>query len=199
MKKILMAACASCLLATGAQAQQSPFSYNYLQAGIAGGTMKIAGASLDVTGYGVGGSVATGDNAFLVGNFSDGQAKVGALTVNQDSLSLGVGGHVPLGNQTDLLGGLSFLRGTTRVLGYWETSTGYEFDVGLRHALTDKLEVNGGLGISVIGSERVRTTSLSVGLRYKVADKISLGVGYSSATNSGADSSGVNGSLRFEF
>lgn len=199
MKKFLLTICLGGLVATGAQAQQSSFNYNYIQAGYGGGTMTVGGATLDTSGFGLGASVALGDSGFVTASYGDGRLKVGALTVNQSDYAIGVGGHASLGKQTDFVGGVSYVGGKISVLGYWETATGLGFDVGLRHAVTDKLEVNGGLSLAIMGSDHVQTTSLGVGARYKVAEKVSLGVGFVASSNESVSSRAVNGNVRFEF
>jgi len=199
MKKSLIAACVGGLLAAGAHAQESPFSYSFVQAGFSSGTTEVVGLKFDTTALSLGGSVALGSHAFLTGSVSDGTAKLGGISINQNVTSVGLGGHFPLGSQTDALGAISYLRGKAAALGYWSIVTGLGFDLGLRHAVTDRLEINGGLGLYVLGSERVQTTGFSVGARYKVAKQVSLGVGYSASSNSAESSSGFGASVRFEF
>lgn len=154
---------------------------------------------LDTAGVGVGVSTSINENLFLIGSFANGDAKTGALKINQDAYDVGLGGRAPLGPKTDFVGTLSYASVKLSALGASETVTGYRVGLGLRHELVDKLELNGGLGYSVLGENNDRTTALSVGLRYKFADQFSGGLGFTSANNDAGDSRSVNVSLRLEF
>lgn len=189
----------SVLCPISAFASESPFSYNFVSAGYSSGSVTVSGTSLDTSGTGLGASIATSDSTFIRGSFGNGSLKVGTATVALDDWSLGFGGRMPLASTTDLVGSLSYVSSTLSYNGAWITSTGYSFDGGLRHALGDKAELAGGVGVAITGSDQIQTTSVNVGARFKVSDGFSLGVGYARSRNTSATSSGfgVNGRVEF--
>ncbi len=180
-------------------AQDSPFNYNYLQAGYSTGTVTVSSTSYDTSSAGFGASIATSDSTFITGGFSQGTLTVGTASVNLDNWSLGFGGHTSLSEKTDLVGSLSYLSNTVSYNGAWVRTTGYGFDAGIKHAISDKVELVAGAGVSITGDDRIQTTSLNIGSRYKVSNNFSLGVGYATARNTTGTSSGFGISGRLEF
>jgi len=199
MKKIFAAICLG-LFITGASAQgQSALSYSNISAGYQSGSINLSGVTLDTSGYGIAVSAAVSDSLFLLGSLSDGTAKISGVSVDQNTFSFGLGGHTPLSKQTDFVGSISYINSKASIYGYSSTVTGLGFDLGLRHALSEKIELNGGVGLSILGSDRVQTSSVGIGVRYKIADKLSLGVGYIGTNSDNVTSQGVTGTLRVDF
>jgi hypothetical protein len=180
-------------------AQDSPFNYNYLQAGYSTGTVTVSSASYNTSSASIGGSIATSESTFVLGNFSNGTLTVGTASVNLDSSTIGFGGHMSLSEKTDLVGSLSYLSSTMSYNGSWVTTTGYGFDGGIKHAVSDKVELVAGAGLSITGDDRVQTTNISLGTRFKVSNSFSLGAGYVNARNTTASSRGFGVSGRVEF
>jgi hypothetical protein len=188
------------LIITGASAQEkSPFSYNSISAGYQSGTINLStGTNWNTTGFSFGGTAAINDSMFLGGSLANGTAKRNGVSVDQNAYSFGLGGHTALSNQTDLVGSASYISSRASIYGYSYTVTGLGFDLGLRHALTEKLEINGGVGLTILGSDRTQTSSANIGLRYKLADKFSIGVNYTGSNSDGGTSQGVMGILRVD-
>jgi len=189
---------AFCLFNFSAFAEDSPFKYNYLQAGYSTGTMTVS-STYNTSSTGIGASIATSDSTFITGGLSQGTLTVGTASVNLDSSSIGFGGHMSLAEKTDLVGSLSYLSSTASYNGAWVTATGYSFDGGIRHAISDMVELVAGAGVSITGDDQVQTTSFNLGARYKFSNSFSIGVGYAKASNTTATSSGFGVSGRLEF
>lgn len=199
MKKIitvsmfaLVATCAS------AQTSKTPFGYNFIQLTSNSGSVDSNGYSFDTSSFGVGASLLIDDDTFITGVISNGNMKLGNFSADDTTYSFGFGVRVPVNNKTDANLGVSYIS-TTASGDLIGTMTGYDLSAGLRHALTDKLEINGRVGLSVLGSARIQTTFFSTGLRYQLVDNISLGVGYGSSSNNDAAGQSFSGSLRVDF
>jgi len=201
MKNLLtkLAISSAFLLSTSVFAQKSPFSYNYVEAGYGFGTIEVLGASFDTTGFGVSGSASLNDSIFLGGSFTDGQAKLNGVTINQDTWTLGVGARLPAGQSTDFVSTISYINSRLSALGAAETVTGYGVDIGLRHLVGEKVELSAGVGMSILGDDNERTTDFSAGLRFRVSKEASVGISYTAANADGGDSRTTLISARLEF
>jgi hypothetical protein len=180
-------------------AQESPFNYNYLQAGYSTGTVTASSNSYNTSSAGIGASIATSDSSFIIGGISQGTLTVGSASINLDNWSIGFGGHMGLSEKTDLVGSLSYLSNTLSQNGAWVRTTGYGFGAEIKHAISDKVELFTGVGVSITGDDRVQTTNFNLGGRYKISNNFSFGVGYATARNTTATSSGFGISGRLEF
>jgi hypothetical protein len=180
-------------------AENSPFNYNSLQAGYSSGSVTVSGVSYNTSGTNLGASLATSDTTFITGGISQGTLNVGSASVDLDAWSFGFGGHLSLSDKTDLVGALSYLSNTVSLNGSWVKTTGYGFDGAIKHAVSDKLELVAGAGLSITGSDNVETTSLNIGARFKVSKDFSIGVSYGSASNTSGSSTAFGGTGRFEF
>ncbi len=202
MNKVLATLFFGLFAASMAQAQQAtpaPFSYTIAEISYLNGSADIAGSKLDMTGMSLTGSVAVNDSLFVSGSYGDGKAKISGSTIKSNTFSLGFGGHIAIGSQTDLVGSLSYINSKVTAPGRSQSDNGYGFNLGVRHAVTKELELNAGLGMTFLGADNDRTTTLSAGARYKVADKISLGLGYTNSSADAGNSRGFLGSVRMEF
>jgi len=198
MKKILVSVLALTAIATTAQAETSPFSYNYIQLGYINGDYKTGGSKLDFNETEFSGSLSLTDNFYLTASYSDGEIKVGPKA-DISGYSLGVGGRLPLGGATDFVGGISYAKSKVKFQGVTESESGYGISVGIRHLLSEQLELEAGVGIVDAGGDSDRVTSLSAGLRYRVAKGFSMGLGYGVLDSKEADANGFQLSLRAEF
>lgn len=204
MKKAIITLSTAAVLSTSAfaqnsPAQNSPFSYSYIQAGYSSGTVDVAGVSLNTSGTSLAASVATSETTFITGSLGSGTIKVGGISANLDDWSIGFGGRMPLSTTTDLVGSVSYLSNTLSANGGWIKETGYGLNAGVRHALGEMVEVGAGAGLAITGSDRVQTTSFGIVGRFKVSKGFSIGGGYSVARNDAATSRGfgINGRLEF--
>ena len=107
---------------------------------------------------------------------------------------MGIGAHTPLSRQTDLYGTVSYLDAevSQRILGTTDDS-GYALAVGIRHLLTDTLEISGAINYVVIFNDD--STGLNLEARYYFGDVISTALAY--ATTDNAD--GLSLSIRINF
>jgi hypothetical protein len=197
MKKLSALLISGTLLTTAAQAQQNPFSYNFIQAGYSIGTVKVdlVPGSVDTSGYGVSASGLVSENIFLTGSYGTQELKYDSLSGDQDQWTLGLGYRTPINSQTDLVGLISYIS-TDGDLGQY---TGGSIDLGVRHALSESLELNGSVGLIILGEDNDRTIGATVGLRYKVAQNTSIGLSVSASDNDGGSGTSGGLSARFEF
>jgi len=182
-----------------ATAQDSQFNYNSLQAGYSSGTIKVNGASINTSGTTFAGTFATSKNTFITGSVGTGTLNEGGVSVDLNNSSFGFGVNSSLSEKTDLVGSLSAVSSTLSLNGSWITSTGYSFDGAIRHALSDKVELVAGAGLSITGSDQLRTTSTYLGPRFKVSKEFTLGFNYGNSSNTYATSSGFGGFVRLDF
>ena len=61
-----------------------------------------------------------------------------------------------------------------------ENDTGYSLDVGVRHMLSDRVEVDA--NVDFVDVQDVEDTALKLGARYYFNDAISAGLGYSTSS-----------------
>jgi opacity protein-like surface antigen len=200
MKKILLVlAIAAAASGVAAQTKQASFDYSYFEVGYTSGSIKVGSAKFDTSGYGIGLSAAITPDLFLTADFANLDTEVGLNEIDTRGFSLGLGGHSSIGPKTDLIGGFSIGRIRASLGSARQDSTNLGIDVGLRHALTEKLELNGGLGLSHLTRDKVQTLGASIGVRYKLAQRISFGVDYSYSSSDDGSGQLLLSSLRVGF
>lgn len=180
--------------------QQSPFSYNYVQAGYGSASIKSDGvATITLTGYNLSGSAAVTDNVFILGSYQDTSGKLSGVTINSDGWSLGGGARLPMSPATDFVATLSYISQKTSASGEADTTTGYSGNVGIRHLISESVELNGGVGLTISGDNNDRLTDWELGLMFKIAKQVGLGIAYQGSSFDGGSVSGVGAAIRFEF
>jgi hypothetical protein len=209
MKSILKAVAVTSSLAVAQVAfaqkastsQLSPFSYSYIQAGYGSASLKTDGASsVTLDGFNISGSVALNETVFAIGSYQDSSGKVSGVTISVDSWSLGAGMRFPIAPSTDLVGTFSYINQKTGSSGgSSETTTGYSGDVGFRHLLSEAVEVNGTVGMTIAGDDNDRQTDWGLGVLVKVSKQSSVGLAYQGSSFDGGSSSLVGAAIRFEF
>lgn len=175
------------------------FSYSYLQVGYSTGDVNVGGLKVDSSGLAFSASAPINDTLYVVGGYANQELSLGNLSVDGDSFNIGVGARTSINQNTDLTTTLSYVSTETNVYGLVDKATGYELDFGVRHKVNDSFELLGGFGFTSAGSPKINTTSVSIGGRYKVNNNLSVGAGYSYATNEDADARGIVVATRFEF
>jgi hypothetical protein len=178
-------------LGIGAQAVAAEgLSYNnidlsYVDGQIDGGE----GFDLDGDGFLLEGSVGLGERLFVLGSF-------GSLNLDGAKLkplSLGLGGHLPLGMSVDVVGALSFERLKLEGAG---SESGWGASVGLRGKLGDSFELNGAIkhvDIGDFGSDM----EFTVGGRYYFTDAFAVGVDFTKWDDLDLQTWGI--ALRYDF
>jgi len=149
---------APALCAQGEQ-DTSPFSYMYLQGGFH--QQQERDTELKSSGYGLSASMAVGDHGFVDVGWSStrtGQIDAGAVTgrLEFQTISAGVGGHVPLGERADATASVSYILSRMRGLDGFrpdptERDDGLAAALGVRYLPWRKLEISAGPGYSYVG------------------------------------------------
>ncbi len=174
-----------------AQAQVQTLSYSFVELGYNDTTLDFNGSDVDGDGF-YGAASYEVSNSIFIG------ASIGSLSydfdIDQDVFELGIGAHTPLSRQTDLYGTVSYLDAevSQRILGTTDDS-GYALAVGIRHLLTDTLEISGAINYVDIFNDD--STGLNLEARYYFGDVISTALAY--ATTDNAD--GLSLSIRINF
>lgn len=166
-------------------------SYDYVQLSY----VATDADGLDMDGASLDGSLKLNDNVFVVAGFAhDRSDRIGGLRAEVDSYKLGLGYRYGLNQQTDLVAGASWIRGKAQVSysGFGsasESDNGYSLDVGLRHLLTPQVELNAAVNYSDIfdGDD----TALNLAALFHATHNLSVGVGYSVASDVDAWAVGV--------
>jgi hypothetical protein len=130
------------------------------------------------------GSIAFNPSFFVIGSLSD----VGYDNdVDGFAWSVGIGGHVPINRQLDLVGRLSYLNQDLKYRGNDNKEGGYLLSGTVRWAVMEKLEIEGGLqhvdledsgnDTSVIGEGRYFFTDRCAGgILVQLGDSSAFGV-----------------------
>jgi len=192
MKKQCKYFAGAALMAVGLSANAGSFSYNYVQLGYSSSETKVAGVDIDGSGYGIAGSLALNDTFFVTGAAAHSELDI-PQSNNAKVYGLTIGARTALSDKVDAYASLSAIRGETKVLNLSRSDTGYGLDAGLRFAATDKLEL--GLDLGTADVFDVNSTSFGVSAKYKLTDKVSAGIGY---TSSSEDSTAFVVSMRFD-
>lgn len=184
------------LLAGAATAQQSPFSYNYVQGNVTQGEI----GSLDYTSVGAELSLSLTDNVFLKGSVTEGESDDRVFSgpfsgkLDIQSYTLGLGYHTPINNRTDFVAEASYINNEASFRGFSMDSEGYGIDLGVRSMLTSALELQAALNY-VDGSDMDGDIGFSVDARFYLSPKLSLSAGYFEQD----EFDGLTASLRYNF
>ncbi|MEJ2298719.1 MAG: outer membrane beta-barrel protein [Woeseiaceae bacterium] len=151
------------------------FNYNYFQAGYQEIDIDglFSGFDVDGDGYFVGGSIELTDHWFVAGGYSSADFDVG---LELDQLSIGAGYHVPLNNNVDFYGLLSFERAEASASGFGsEDENGYGAEIGIRGMIGDRFELNGSLHYVDLG-DGADSTGFGTGLLYNFSNVFAAGL-----------------------
>jgi opacity protein-like surface antigen len=170
MKKVLLLLL---LVAAGPVAAEG-LSYNYFEGGYASADIDGDDFTGDVDGDGwtIGGSVALSDSLHMFGGYTS----LGFdFDVDYDELELGIGYNYSLGEKTDFVAGLSYIKAEAKAFGMSADDDGYGVSIGLRSKLSDAIEIEG--GIEYADTDEGSSTAFIAGILFDVTDNIAIGVG----------------------
>lgn len=102
-----------------------------------------------------------------------------------------MGYHSGISPTTDLTANIKLLEHNNDLAG---DDTGYGVGLGIRHMLTDKVEV--GSNIDYVDVNDVGDTTFKLNSRYHLNDRVSFGLSYSTSSES---NDALTGGVRFEF
>lgn len=181
----------SSVVALSVHAQAADFSYNFVEAGFGTFDTDVNGGEIESEALGFSGSFELDNNLFVRVGYST--EDVDDYDVEGTLLGFGIGGFTPISEKTNAYAQFSFLRAEVEAAGFGsDDDTGYGFDVGIRHMLNEKIEVNAAVGVTSLFDET--DTGFGFGGRLHLNDRASFGVNYSKAD----DTTGMTFSLRFE-
>ena len=167
--------CGLTLLCLATPVLAADISYNFVQAGyqeIDIDADALSGIDIDGNGYSVGGSVELNDNVFVGVSYGKADFDFG---VDFDELSLGVGYHVPLTDNADFYGMLSYVRAEVSASGFGSVDDdGYAATIGVRGMIGERFELNGSLGYVDYG-DGGDGTAFGAGVLYNFTDAIAAG------------------------
>jgi hypothetical protein len=161
-------AVSSFLLATAIHA--APLSYTNVDVGIV--STELNNTSLDGDGVLVRGSLAVHPSYFLLASVSD----IGYDDdVDGFAWTIGVGGHMPINKQLDLVGRLAYVQQDLDNRGGSNNESGYLVSGTVRGFVMDKLELEGGVQHVHLDDSGSNTSLIGEG-RYFLTDRIAGGV-----------------------
>lgn len=154
------------LLAFAATAGAQDFGYTYAQASYGSVSVDTGIGDIDGDGLGVSGSYGFHPEFYVAGEYQTADLDLG---VELDVLELAVGWHTPLSDQLDFTAEFGFVNAEMGT----SDDDGFMIGAGLRGALTDAVELNG--GIDYIDTEFLDETRLEAGFLYSLTDQMTVG------------------------
>lgn len=186
--KTLTALAAAALISTPALAAED-MSYSYIQASYV--DTNLDNPDVDGDGFAASGSVEISEHFFIGAGLANQEFD---FNVDLNQWSVGLGGHMPLADNLDLVGTLSYVDAELET-GFGDIDDdGYGATVGLRAALTPEIELEGGISYVDLDDAGDDTT-FNLGARYYFTPEFAVGAGVST----GDDVTSWNVGVRFEF
>ena len=180
-------------LVTMNSAHANNFNYNYVELGYAAITdFEVDG------GVVVSGSYDIKTNINLIGEaFVSTRSDSGNVDI--DSYRLGVGYHMPLSHESDVLAEVGLFnvsaefnnRGTT----INQDDSGYQFSAGIRHKLDEKIELQG--RVNYKNSDDISERNYVAGARYYFKPNFSVAADFNTGADDGSEL--LTTSLRWNF
>lgn len=174
MSRYLLAALALCL--AGGPALGDGHSYNFVEAAYESVDIDVGGgSSVDGDGFGIGGSFEINEDVFVFASYAKADFDFG---VDFTTLEAGVGWHTGLTEQTDFFAALAYVNGELDSGGFGSyDDNGYSASIGLRHNLSDAVELYGSITYVDFGDGD--STGIGGGFWYNFTDTFAAGLGIS--------------------
>ena len=173
MRKYLILSAAAAL-ATGGTAMAEGLSYSYGQGELHLAQVKGGGESVDGSGLGVSGAYGFTDMLFGAAGIDTNKYSENGFSIRFTNVSLGVGGHLPITSMIDFVG-VASLEHTKLKSGGSTSDTGWGLSAGVRGAVNDKIQWNGGLKYTDVGDFN-NALIINAGARYYFMPAFSAGV-----------------------
>jgi len=169
--------------------QASDFSYSYIE----GSVESVDSDDPDADIYRISGSYNISPNFNIIADLATGDIDnpSGANDIDLDEGSLGIAYHTPIAQSSDFTANLKAINRDSDLV---EDDTGYGVGVGLRHMLSDRIEVDA--NVDFVDVQEVEDTALKVGARYYFNSAISAGLAYSTSSE---DIDVVSGNIRWDY
>lgn len=159
-------------LAFGCNASAEGFNYNFVSASY--GSVDFDDLNIDGNGFGLGLSLAISDEFHLFGGYQGTDFDFG---VDASSWSAGAGFNTPISKVIDVVATVSYeyveIDGPG---GSSADDNGFGLGVGIRAALSDRVEIDAGIGYADL-SDSGDNTVFSASFLFNLSDSISLGFG----------------------
>ena len=172
-----------------APAYSDGLNYTYVEGGYI--ATDIDDLDVDGDGLGIAGSAAIGSNWFVHGAYGNQDFDAG---VDLDQLEVGIGGHMPLMDQVDLVGTLSYINAEIDTPFGNVDDDGFGASVGLRGRIAPQVELEGSISY-VDFDEGGDDTAFNVDGRYYFTENFAVGAGASFSDDATTWTLGA----RFEF
>jgi hypothetical protein len=131
------------LLALSATAGAQGFAYNYLQVSYGAVSFDDSIVDVDGDGLGISGSYGFHPDFYFAGDYQTADMDFG---VDLNILEIAVGYHTPLSDQLDLTAQLGYVDAEVEAAGFGSADDdGLMIGAGVRGALSDSVELNGGI------------------------------------------------------
>jgi hypothetical protein len=166
-------------------------SYSYIEIGAASTETEVLGIEIEGDAKSVFASAEIGDKAYIHAAYGNTEFD---FDIETNLFSAGLGLHTDISEGTDIFVEVSFVSSEVEQPSFGsEDDTGTGVDIGIRHLVSDSLELNAGFAQVSIFDES--ETAFGVGARLYANESISVGIEYATAD----DTDGVGFSLRAEF
>lgn len=170
---------------------EDKLSYDYIQAAYTDTEIDDRNFDVDGDGLGLSGSVSLNDSIFVNAGFANQDFDRG---VDVDQWSIGIGGHMPLTANTDLIGTVSYVDVEVDSRFGSADTDGYGLGIGVRSRVYDNIELEAGIKYVDL-DDGGDDTSLAFGGRYYFVEQFSVGAGVELAD----DVSSWNLGVRLDF
>ena len=171
---LLTAVSIAVLSAALSTANAADFNYNYIE----GSFQDIDLNGVDSEAVNFSGSFEIAPSLNIIAGYSNGEITTprGFRDIDFDSMSLGLGYHAPIGDNTDLTANLKVINQDMDFIG---DDTGYGVGVGIRHQVSDVVEI--GTRIDYADVYDADDTTFQVNSRFFLNDATSLGLSFSTS------------------
>jgi len=170
-------------------AQAADFSYDYIDGSYE--RYDLDGPDADI--FRLSGSYELSSNYNIIAEYATGDIDnpTGGSDLDFDEGVIGLGYHTGISQATDLTVNVKVISRDTDLAG---DDTGYGLGVGVRHMLTDRIEVDGNIDFVDVNDNQ--DTAVKVGARYYFNEAISTGLSYSTSSD---DVDIVSAGIRWDF
>lgn len=199
VKRLLLVTCLLMLFgATSARADG--LDYNLVDLGYASFNDPASSGVTSDHAYTLDGSYALTESFVIGGAYQHETANLPLGDYSANGYSAGVGYRIPLTNRVDLFPELSYdsVNASETVAGTSasKTDTGYDLSVELRGLVTDRVELDGGVDHSSVGSA---TNSLFATGLYSFTNNVAVGLSYTDGRSNGSTITGWSVAFRYYF
>ena len=173
--------------ASAAALAEDKLSYDYIEAIYIDTEIDDRNFDVDGDGFGLSGSVSLNDNFFVNAGYGSQDFDGG---VDVDQWSIGIGGHMPLSANTDLIGTVSYIDAEVDSRFGSADTDGYGLGIGVRSRVYDNIELQAGINYVDL-DDGGDDTSFALGGRYYFVEQLSVGAGVEFADNASSWNLGV--------